>query len=97
MGKVQRIVHNIPTSRIFFFKKPRGPTVPPTPLAPPLYRTLLRYRYGNPNKVFVHLRSELDTPLDAIFTAYNLVVNSPTFVAMPSGGCDDHMSSCLHD
>lgn len=88
----------MPTSRILFFQDAKGGNGPPSnPLALLLYRTLLLYRYGILNKVFIHLRSELDTPLDAIFTAYNLVVNSPTFVAMPSDGCDDHMSSCLHD
>ena len=55
------------------------------------YDILLRHEYGILNKVFVNLRSELNTPLDAIFTVYLLVVNSPTFVAIPSEGCDDHV------
>ena len=55
------------------------------------YGILLRHEYGILNKVFVNLRSELNTPLDAIFTVYLLVVNSPTFVAIPSEGCDDHV------
>ena len=55
------------------------------------YDILLRHEYGILNKVFVNLRSEINTPLDAIFTVYLLVVNSPTFVAIPSEGCDDHV------